>query len=119
MTRVFKRETQFLVPRIFDVPGIWHSHHGSLQEDIRTPHLHSKNDNVNVDLVREQMPLPQFAINIVLRHRCVLSQAVASAVSASHLDVFMDEMHKANKAVIGDMLTTEAAVEINLESSDG
>ena len=119
VTRLFRRETQYLVPRIFDFPGIWHSHHGSLQEDIPDPQRHSKNDNINVDLIREQLPSPQFAINMVLRHRRVLAQAVMASASVSHLDVFMDEMHKTDKMMLGDMLTAEAAHEINLETDHG
>jgi uncharacterized protein (TIGR04255 family) len=117
VTGLFKRGSQYLVPRVFDVSGVWHSHHGSLEEGINHPHPHSKNDNINVALVREQ-PSGEFAVNMVLRHRRILAQTVLASAAISYLDSFMDDMHSADKMIVRGLLTEEAARAIQLETDD-
>jgi len=115
---LFRRGTHYLVPKVFDVRGVWHSHHGSLEEGIDQPHPHSKNDNINIDLIRDQTPEGKLAINMVLRHRRILAQPVLASAAMSHFDYFMDEMHNANVVVMRDLLTKEALRAINLKTAD-
>ena len=71
VTGLLNSSSQYLVPRVFKIPGPWHSHHGSLRDDDPSPCPHSKNANINVDLVREPGSVEQFAVNMILRHRRV------------------------------------------------
>jgi len=114
VTGLLNQNSEFLVPRVFQIPGLWHSHHGSLQDDGSLPCLHSKNDNINVDLVRESGAVEQFAVNMMLRHRRILPQSIPAGESLDLLNNFMDEVHNADKMVILDLLTDAAAREISL-----
>ena len=114
---VLNRDSQYLVPRIFAIPGLWHSHHGSLIDDHPTPSPHSKNANINLDLVREHAPIDRFVLRILLRHRRVLAQPATAAPAISDLDEYMSDMHEADKKVLRDVLTDDAAKRIGLDES--
>lgn len=114
VTGLLKTSSQYLVPRVFQIPGPWHSHHGSLRDDDSSPCPHSKNANINVDLVREPGPVEQFAVNMMLRHRRVLPKPLPARQALDFLSIFMEEMHEADRTVMLDLLTDEAAHEISL-----
>lgn len=114
ITGLLNRNSQFLVPRVFAIPGLWHSHHGSLRDDGTSPCPHSNNANINVDLVREPGAIDQFVVNMVLRHRRVLPQSIPATEALGMLNDFMDGMHQADKMVMLDLLTDTAANEISL-----
>jgi hypothetical protein len=114
VTELLNTSSQFLVPRVFKIPGLWHSHHGSLREDGSTPCQHSKNANINVDFVYEPAPVNQFAVNMMLRHRRILPSPVQAGQALGLLNEFMDEMHNVDKIVLRDLLTDTAARDIGL-----
>lgn len=111
------RTSQYLVPRVFEIPGPWHSHHGSLRSDDSTPVPHGKNANINLDLIRDHTTVDQYILRIVLRHRRILVQPVQAAGSGFLLDEFMREMHEADKKVLRDLVTDAAAIRIGLEET--
>ena len=115
---LLRKTSQYLVPRVFEIPGPWHSHHGSLRDDDSSPCPHSKNDNINIDLVREQTPADLYAVNLLLRHRRILAAPVSVGDASDLFDKFMDEMHGADKIVMQDLLTPEIAEAIGLGGSD-
>jgi uncharacterized protein (TIGR04255 family) len=118
VTGLLKPSSQFLVPRVFQIPGLWHSHHGSLRDDGVSPCAHSNNANINVDLLREPGPVDQFVVNMMLRHRRILPEVRLAREALGLLDDFMDDMHKADKMVMLDLLTTAAAREIGIGGED-
>lgn len=118
VTQLLSRESQYLAPRVFASPGVWHSHYGSLSNDDSEPRSHGKNDNINIELVKEQTPLDQYAVNMVLRHRRILDDPIDTRDASGLLDEFMVEMHLTDKIVMRDLLTAEAARRIGLDMDD-
>lgn len=106
---VFRVGSPLLPANVFDLKGLWHSHHGYFV-DRQAPVKHILLENVNVNVVEE---LGQRSIVISTVHKAEVNIWSWETLAAS-IDSLMDDLHQRNKANLGSLLSEEAASKISL-----
>jgi uncharacterized protein (TIGR04255 family) len=113
LREVFKGDSPYLAPNIFDQQGLWHCHHGYIiesLEDIQAKCL----DNINVSLVDNQNDRE---IRISTTHQVTLSSPLRMATKdyLQSIKKVQNILHDHNKEILGKLLTEEVCAKIKLE----
>lgn len=118
-SELFREGSPYLVPNAYTVVGPWHSHHGYFVEKGQ-PYSYKLLNNTNIDLLEEEGAR---VARVTTTHRSHLQAAISTHVSAveaeqstNTIDAYMQEMHKENKAVLGELLTDDMCSRIKLNS---
>lgn len=107
---VFKEDSPLLPKNIFDLSGLWHSHHGYFM-DMLEPMQHRLLENVNVGIIEE---LGQRSIVITTVHKAEISHNWCWDDLSKQIDPLMASMHSRNKQALGNLLSSNAADMISL-----
>ncbi|MGK5017031.1 TIGR04255 family protein [Janthinobacterium sp. HLS12-2] len=105
-------EKAFIPPNAFEQTGLWHLHHGYL-ENHSDPVPHSRVENINVDMLDTA---GERIIQIVGSHRASLREPLWQSHLKNKsvmLEVFTS-LHKANKIMLGKLLTSQVCEKIRL-----
>lgn len=111
---VFREDSKLLPKNIFELQGLWHSHHGYFLE-LNDPLPHKLLENVNVNLVEE---LGQRSIVISTVHKAEIPNIWNWDDLAKIIEPLMEGMHKRNKKTLGDLLSPAVAQSISLFKGD-
>lgn len=110
LKQVFAEGSPLLPSNVFKLQGLWHSHHGYFLERSE-PVQHRLLENVNVSMLEE---LGQRSILISLVHKAAVADIWGWESMSKVIDGLMDDLHKRNKIMLGDLLSSEAAESIGL-----
>lgn len=108
---VFKADTGYVSKSAFQHSGLWHSHHGYMQERAE-PIPHQLIENVNVDVVQQAA---YRVINIFTSHTGTLRAGAwtVEAATAAVRPLFAD-FHERNKLILRGLLANEVLQKIGL-----
>jgi len=129
---IFRRDSQFLAPHVFQVPDLWHSYHGYFEYPDQ-PQRHQLLNVVEARLITaQQAELPpemgQVA-DISLNHRVSpgveragarvealnsLDDLLGKEADSGALDAYMNEMHDKNKWLLASLINDELCDKISL-----
>lgn len=109
LRQVFKVGSPLLPSNVFDLPGLWHSHHGYFL-DLDDPIRYKLLENVNVNIIEE---LGQRSIVISSVHKAHVNVWGWEKL-AQNVDSLMDALHARNKKNLEALLSEEAAAKISL-----
>lgn len=114
LQEVFHAETSLLPPDTLKRRGLWHSHHGYL-EDITEPLEHKLLENVNVDIVDNG---GQRSISVVTSHRATLGKPLHdSRTFMDALPVIFAFLHQRNKEALSKLFSEAVSQKIKLNGS--
>jgi len=112
LVEVLNHESGLIPTCALDRKGLWHSHHGYLDER-KEPVDHSALENINVDIVDNG---GQRSVAIVTSHQARLKRPLYDAETLrSSLQSFYECLHDQNKALLGRLLTSEVKRKIKLQ----
>lgn len=109
LKKIFKTDSPLLPANVFDLSGLWHSHHGYFL-DRDTPVKHKLLENMNVNMVEE---LGQRSIVISSVHKAQVNIWGWEALSEC-VDELMNDLHARNKENLEILLSEDAAAKISL-----
>jgi uncharacterized protein (TIGR04255 family) len=110
LSSLFNKNSKYLPKNIFELNGLWHSHHGFLLQQ-ETPLRHTLIENVNVNAI-EELGQRSFVISTV--HKAELDDVWGWLNLEPTIDKMMNSLHARNKTALGDVLSDYAATLINL-----
>ncbi len=110
LKRVFRVGSSLVPAHIFELRDLWHSHHGYFVHQTE-PVKHRLLENVNINMLEE---LGQRSILISTVHKAEVPDIWSWDQLAGFIDSLMDDLHKRNKATLGNLLSEEAASMISL-----
>ncbi len=108
---VFKSDTGYVSKSAFQHSGLWHSHHGYMQDCVE-PVPHQLIENVNVDVVQQAA---YRVINIFTSHTGALRSGAwtVEAATAAVTPLFSN-FHERNKLILRGLLADEVLKKIGL-----
>lgn len=107
---VFREDTSLLPRNVFELKGLWHSHHGYFL-DCEEPMHHRLLENVNVGMLEE---LGQRSIVISTVHKAEVANIWGWESLTKIIDPLMASLHARNKETLGKLLSPSAADMISL-----
>ena len=129
---VFRRDSPFLAPNLFEVEDFWHSYHGFF-EYLDRPYLHQLLNVMEAKVITAEIvgedPSPRTVAEVRLNHRTFHGVEQAGTrpelITSEEelfgrgdepglLDAYMNEMHDRNKAVLRRLINDEMCDSINL-----
>jgi uncharacterized protein (TIGR04255 family) len=116
---LFREDTKYLPPNVFELTESWHNHHGFFQH-CTSPCSHKELTNINIGIADRD---DSRVISIAAIHRALLSESIVSFdalmggdESPRHLDEFLETMHQRNKEVLDGLLTASVQEKIGLHT---
>jgi uncharacterized protein (TIGR04255 family) len=111
LKRVFRAQSPFLPPNVFELKDLWHSHHGYFKQR-EEPMAHRLLENINVNLVDE---LGQRSILISTVHKAEFSTPIFTPEDLlATLRELIPDLHMRNKEILGKLLADETVELIKL-----
>lgn len=108
LRQVFRTDSPYLPPHVFELSDLWHSHHGYFVQLEK----HRLLENINVNLLDE---LGQRSVLISTVHKAEFASLIFNAEDLlSTVSNLIPDLHKRNKDVLGKLLTKEVADTIKL-----
>jgi uncharacterized protein (TIGR04255 family) len=112
LREVFKDNSPYLAPNIFEQQGLWHCHHGYIIESLADVHGKCV-DNINVSLVDNQNDRE---IRISTTHKVTLISPLRMANKdyLQSIENVQNKLHDHNKEILSKLLTNEVCAKIKL-----
>jgi len=108
---VFKADTGYVSKSAFQHSGLWHSHHGYMQ-DLVEPVPHQLIENVNVDVVQQAA---YRVINIFTSHNGSLRSGAWTVEAAiASVNPLFSSFHDRNKRILRGLLADQVLQKIGL-----
>ena len=130
---VFRRDSRWLAPNVFEAEDLWHSHHGFFEYPDR-PHKHQLLNVVESQLIPIDNDThdsrSELAADVKLKHRVLHGVAHAGGTpeetnsveaifgkegDAGLIDAYMCEMHDKDKLILAQSINEEMCRRIKLE----
>lgn len=120
LSELFDTNSKYVPGNIAELKGSFHSHHGFFV-NIQEPAEHRKLCNINVSVVNSEdgesstatiQTVHKFMMNDPIIGTADILLAEGGVISRT-----LDELHKDNKTVVGDLLTQEAKSKINFNDN--
>lgn len=129
---VFRKNSRWLAPNVFEAEDLWHSHHGFF-EYPEEPHIHQLLNVLEAQISPLATPgsgsETEFATDVKLSHRIVhgidrsggrpveartVGDIFGNEDGAGLLDIYMAEMHDRNKLILSQTINDEMCDRIGL-----
>jgi uncharacterized protein (TIGR04255 family) len=110
---IFLEASPYIAKHIFEVNGLWHSHHGYLIDHAK-PENSKLLENINVSASINEAWQRSFIITTVHKMQLLDARILGWNGLASHLDELMNTMHNRNKEVLKKILTPAVLAQIDL-----
>lgn len=112
LREVFKSDSPYLAPNVFDQTDLWHCHHGFITDGLGSVSGKCL-DNINVAIVDNQ---DDRAIQIITSHKFMLKNPLRLATKdyLQSIETVQNALHMQNKGVLRKLLTEEVCSKINL-----
>lgn len=114
LSEVFAEGSRWLPPHIFQLSGLWHSHHGFFVEGTESQGF-TQLDNVNISRARSDLG---DVLQILMSHRATLVNPCTDSryESGTHIgSKIFDKLHSDNKSILKEVLTPQVLSKISLQ----
>lgn len=115
LREVFLTDTPFLPTNVFDKKGLWHSHHGYLDQ-YEEPIKHARLENINVTMLETA---GERSIQVLTSHKVTLAEPLWKATKSGQkgpelVAEILQDLHGSNKEILKKLLSQEVCKKINL-----